>query len=419
MKRLALLLPALLLAACLSETSTSGTPPTDAPAFQVRIAALRQGPAFAARGSGADAGGKLLVHLSNPSRGISLRDSLVWSGSSDGVVSFPNLPEGAGYAVQAWYRDPSGITSHGDSLGGLRISRGEAAQARLLLRPLQGKILVNAPVLPAGIDTLGATWTCEGTTRTAAAGRGTGGRTSLRLDSLEIGKSGTLRLRAWNALGDTLHHLDTTLVLLDDRDMALSLVLGSSRGQILASLSFLDGGEIAATASFAGEADQPASQTGRLVLVAFSDSGAMDWIGIRNPGPAFSGRVRLGKGTTDAQFDLDLPAGATAVATRAPCAAVAAPSHPLHGTEHLVCGLDDIVVTHSTAGGSYWKLRDVSGAILHDAVLVLDARQSWPDLNTNTARTARLRSDWSSSFLNDAGRAWCADGSDDAEASCP
>lgn len=419
MKRLAPLLPALLLSSCLSDTSTSGATPADPAAFQVRIAPLRGSPAIAARGAGADAGGKLLVRVSNPVRGIALRDSLVWSGTSDGVLSFPNLPEGAGYAVQAWYRDPSGITSHGDSLGGLRISRGEAAQARLLLRPLQGKILVNAPVLPAGIDTLGALWTCDGASRSTSAGRGTGGRTSLRLDSLEIGKSATLRLRAWNASGDTLYHLDTSLVLSDDRDMALSLVLGSSRGQILASLSFQGGGEIAATASFAGEADQPSSQTGRLVLVAFSDSGAMDWIGIRNPGPAFSGRVRLGKGSADAQFDLDLPAGATAVATRAPCAAVADSKHPLHGSRNLVCGLDDIVVTHSTSGGSYWKLRDASGAVLHDAVLVLDAKQSWPDLNTGSARTARLRPDWSSSFLNDAGRGWCADDSDDAEASCP
>lgn len=419
MKRLALLLPVLILSGCLSDTSTSGTPPADPAAFQVRIAPLRQAPLLAARGSGADAGGKLLVHLSNPSRGISLRDSLVWSGTSDGVVAFPNLPEGAGYAVQAWYRDLSGITSHGDSLGGLRISRGEAAQARLLLRPLQGKILVNAPVLPTGIDTLGATWSCEGSIRVATAGRGAGGRTSLRLDSLAIGKSGTLRLRAWNASGDTLHHLDTNLVLRDDRDMALSLVLGSSRGQILASLSFQDGGEIAATASFAGEADQPSSQTGRLLLVAFSDSGAMDWIGIRNPGPAFTGRVRLGKGSTDAQFDLDLPAGATAVATRAPCASVAETKHPLHGSDHLVCGLDDLVVTHSTAGGSYWKLRDATGTLLHDAVLVLDSKQSWPDLNTSTSRTARLKTDWSSALLNDAGRAWCADDSDDAHASCP
>lgn len=419
MKRLGLLLlPALLLGGCLSEAPQSGTAPAEPGAFQVSIAPLAGKTPLAARGAGADVGGKLFVRVTHSLRGISQRDSLVWSGTDDGVLSFPSLPEGAGYVVQAWYRDLSGITSHGDSIGGIRIDRGEAAQARLHLRPLQGKILVNAPVLPTGIDTLGAIWTFEGKTRRAVAGRGTGGRTSLRLDSLEIGRSGDLRLRAWNAAGDTLYHLDTTLVLSDDRDLALSLVLGSSRGQILASLSFQAGGEISATASFAGEADQPSSQTGRLLLTAFSDSGSMDWIGIRNPGAAFSGKVRLGKGSTDAQFDLVLPEGATAVVTRAPCAQVADTSHPLHGTKNLVCGLDDIVVTHSTAGGSYWKLRDASGAVLHDAVLVLDAKQSWPDLNSSSARTARLRTDWSSAFLNDAGRAWCADASDDPDAPC-
>jgi hypothetical protein len=420
MNRLGLLLvPALLLCSCLSDSPQSGTAPAEPGTFQVSIAPLAAKPLLAARGAGVDVGGKLVVRISHPLRGISLRDSLLWSGTEDGVISFPSLPEGAGYVAQAWYRDLSGITSHGDSIGGIRIDRGEAARARLHLRPLQGKILVNAPILPAGIDTLGATWTLEGMSRHAVAGKGTGGRTSLRLDSLQIGRSGALRLRAWNAAGDTLFHLDTNLVLSDDRDLALSLVLGSSRGQILASVSFQAGGEISATASFAGEADQPSSQGGRLLLVAFADSGSMDWIGIRNPGPAFSGRVRLGKGSTDAQFDLVLAQGATAVVTRASCAAVAEATHPLHGVGNLVCGQDDIVVTHSTAGGSYWKLRDATGLTLHDAVLVLDAKQSWPDLNTGSARTARLRSDWSSVFLNDAGRAWCADASDSPEASCP
>lgn len=419
MKSLALLLPSLLLCSCLSDAPTTSAALPEPGTFQVRIAAMRSGSVLAARGAGADPGGKLLVRVVHSQRGVSLRDSLSWNGADDGVLSFPSLPEGAGYAVQAWYRDPSGTTSHGDSVGGLRISRGQASQVRLLLKPLHGKILVNAPVLPAGIDTLGAVWTCDGATRRISAGRGTGGRTSLRLDSLALGRPGELRLRAWTAAGDTLFHLDTVLSLSDDRDLALPLVLTGSRGQILASLGFQAGGEVAATASFSGETDQPSSQTGRLVLSAFSDSGSMDWIAILNPGAAFSGRVRLGKGSTDAQFDLDLPPGATAVATRAPCSAVAEASHPLHGTPHLACGLDDLVVTHSTTGGSYWKLRDATGTVLHDAVLVLDARQSWPDLNTGSSRTARLRSDWSSAQLNDAGRAWCADGSDDAEAACP
>jgi len=154
------------------------------------------------------------------------------------------------------------------------------------------------------------------------------------------------------------------------------------------------------------------------LLAAFSDSGAADWIGIVNPTKsAFTGRVRLGKGTTDAQFDLHLPAGDMAVVTRAPCAAIDS-LHPLHAAKHLVCGVDDIVVTHSTSGGSLWKLRSAAASELLDQVLVLDGKQAWPDLNTSTARTARLSSAWASATSNDAGRAWCADGSDAPAGSC-
>ena len=179
------------------------------------------------------------------------------------------------------------------------------------------------------------------------------------------------------------------------------------------------GGEIDATVSFPGEADQPSNQTGRLLIAAISDSGTSDWIGIRNTGADFVGRVRLGKGSTDAQFDLNLPSGTMAVVTRATCAAVDSAAHPLHGTDHLVCGVDEVVVTHSTSGGTLWKLRNADASELYDEVLILDGKQSWPDLNTTTARTARLRSDWSTALKNDAGRAWCADGSDATSATCP
>lgn len=409
----------LALSGCLAESPNSDTAATESTSsFQVRVAAFVLAP-VAARAVSADVGGKLFVEISNSLRGLSLKDSLLWSGSSEGLLDFPALPEGGGYAVKAWYRDPSGFTTHGDSVGGIRVGRGDSARARLALHALLGKVVLNAPSLPVSVDTLSMSWSCGTDARSTLAGRGTGGRTTLRLDSLAIGRPATLRLRAWSAAGDTLFHLDTTVVLSSDRDLPLALNLQSSRGQILASLGFLAGGELDATASFAGESEQPASQTGRLVLAAFSDSGAADWIGIRNTGAAFSGRVRLGKGSTDAQFDLDLPAGAFAVVTRAPCATVAASAHPLHAAEHLVCGIDEIVVTHSTSGGSLWKLRGADATELMDEVLVLDAKQSWPDLNTSTARTARLRSDWTSAQQNDAGRAWCVDGSDAPSAACP
>lgn len=367
----------------------------------------------------ADPGGVLFAEITNTATGLSIRDSASWTGNVATALSFSALAEGSGYAVRAWYRDPQGFTTHGDSIGGLSLARGESASVSLALRALLGKIVLTAPSLPASVDSLAMTWASTGITRKAAAGRGSGGRTILRLDSLPVGVSGQLHLRASNLAGDTLFHLDTTLTLSSDRDLPLSLTLRSSRGSLLASIGFLAGAEIDATASFAGEAEQPTAQTGRLILAAFSDSGAADWIGIRNPGTAaFSGTVRLGKGSTDAQFALDLPAGEFAVVTRAPCASIDS-THPLHAAPHLVCGIDDIVVTHATTGGALWKLRNADASELMDEVLVLDAKQSWPDLNTSIGRTARLRASWSNATSNDAGRAWCADASDAPLAACP
>jgi hypothetical protein len=372
----------------------------------------------AGRGMKADPGGMLSIEVSNASKGFVARDSSPWTGSVEARLEFPSLPEGTGYVVRASYRDPQGFATHGDSIGGVTLTRGEDRSIALSLRALLGRILLNAPSLPVSVDTLSVSWSSAGVSRKMSTGRGSGGRTTLRLDSLPVATSGTVRLRAWNTSKDTLFHLDTTLALSGDKDLPLALLLQSTRGTILASLGFLDGGEIGATASFEGEPEQPSDQTGRLLLAAFSDSGAADWIGIVNPTKsAFTGRVRLGKGTTDAQFDLNLPAGDMAVVTRAPCAAIDS-LHPLHAAKHLVCGVDDIVVTHSTSGGSLWKLRSADASELLDQVLVLDGKQSWPDLNTSTARTARLSSAWASATSNDAGRAWCADGSDAPAGSC-
>jgi len=411
------LLASLLLSGCLSESANPESPSGDPPSLAIQIAALRT--EQAGRIAAADPGGTLVVEVAQPGRGLQRRDSLSWSGLGAGNLAFPNLPEGSGYRVRAWYRDPQGLVTHGDSLVDLTLARGQTTRADLALKVLLGKIVLNAPSVPSGVDSLGMVWTCEGAQRGVRAGRGTGGRTLLRLDSLAVGRTGTLRLRAWNAAGDTLFHLDTLLALSGDADLPLSLSLQNSRGLVAASLRLLPGGELDATASFAGESDQPALQTGRLVLSAFSDSGASDWIAIHNPGASFVGRVRLGKGSTDALIDLDLPGSATAIVTRAPCTATQETTHPLHGAAHLVCGVDEAVVTHSTSGGTLWKLRDATGAELLDQVLVLDGKQSWPDLNTSAGRSARLRSNWRSAAANDAGLAWCADGSDDPTAGCP
>lgn len=415
--RLSLLLPALLLSACLTESASPEPPASDSAGLRVEVAALRT--ELAARSSAADPGGVLLVEVAQPARGLLRRDSVAWTGAVSGGLVFPSLPEGSDYRVRSWYRDPQGLATHGDSLGGLTLARGQTARVQLLLKALLGKVVLNAPAVPTSVDTLRLAWTSPGVRRSAQGVRGTGGRTLLRLDSLPVGQEGVLRLRAWNIAGDTLFHLDTVLALSGDADLPLSLSLRNSRGQIGLTLSLLPGGELDATASFDGEAEQPAQQTGRLVLSAFSDSGASDWIAIHNPGPAYTGRVRLGKGTTDAQFDLDLAAGATAVVTRAPCAAVQAPDHALRSAPAVVCGIDEAVVTHSTSGGSLWKLRDATGQDLFDAVLVLDGKQSWPDLNTSGARTARVRTSWRSALSNDAGLAWCADGSDAPATACP
>lgn len=412
------LLAALAVSGCLDDSTSSipQTGPQGPAAFTVHVGPINA--AIAARNLSADAGGMLFVEVSNATKAATSRDSSVWTGNVSTTFNFPALVEGSGYVVRAWYRDPQGFTTHGDSVGGLRLARGENASVTLALRAMLGKIILTAPALPASIDTISMAWTSPSASRRTVAVRGSGGRTILRLDSLPIGVSASLRLRAWNASRDTLFHLDTSVKLSSDHDLPLSLSLQSSRGTIATALGFRAGGEIDATASFAGEADQPTSQTGRLLLVAFSDSGAADWIGIHNPrNEPFSGRVRLGKGSSEAQFALSIPAGEDAVVTRAPCAAIDS-LHPLHGAAYLVCGIDEITVTHSTSGGSLWKLRDADGTSMLDEVLVLDGKQSWPDLNTSSARTARLRADWKSATSNDAGRAWCADGSDSPSDTC-
>lgn len=407
------------IAGCIEQNPSSHSPseePEGLASLSVSVAPVAA--IAAARSTAADVGGMLVMELANGQKGIRLRDSASWIGTEPSSIAFPSLTEGAGYSLRAWYRDPQGYTTHGDSVGGIVLTRGQSATLNLAMRALLGKIVLNAPSLPSLVDTLSLRWSSKGSSRVARACRGSGGRTTLRLDSLPIAQEGSVHLRAWNSGGDTLFHLDTAITLHGDADPPLSLVLQSSRGLLSAGVSFLSGGEIDATASFAGESDQPSSQTGRLLMVTFSDSGSSDWIGIRNPGSTrFTGPLRLGKGSSDGRFDLDLPAGETAVVTRAPCAAIDS-AHPLRSARLLVCGIDAVVVTHSTSGGSLWMLRSDDGSELLDEVLVLDGKQSWPDLNTSNARTARLRDGWPGAAGNDAGRAWCADGFDDAGGKC-
>lgn len=419
MRRLLLpFLATLPFAGCLDDSASSAPEATPSGSAAMSILVSPIASSVAGRSQSADPGGVLFVEIANATKGLRLRDSTVWTGSSGTSFNFHSLAEGGGYSVRCWYRDPLGFATHGDSIGNIAIARGEDAAVALSLRTLLGKIVLNAPSLPSTVDTLSMVWKSTSSSRSSKSSRGTGGRTTLRLDSLPVAVSGTIRLRAWNAAGDTLFHLDTTLSLSGDKDLPLALTLQSSRGAIAARIGFSTGGEVDATASFEGETEQPADQTGRLLLVAFSDSGTADWIGIANPGKDFSARVRLGKGSTDAQFDLSLPAGELAVVTRTPCSSIDS-THPLFGTKHLVCGVDDIVVSHSTTGGSLWRLRSADAKDLMDEVLVLDGKQSWPDLNTSSARTTRLSKSWWDAKKNDAGRAWCADGSDAPSGTCP
>lgn len=400
--------PLLSLTACLSEKPIP-TDPESVPSstFQLHVEGIVA--PSAGRSLSMEPGGRLVVDLLNPRLGVHRADSTSWSGQEAADLAFAALPEGEGYSIRCRYRDPLGFLTHADSLGGLRLGRGEAARVAMLLHPLLGKIFLNAPALPASVDTLGIVWSREGARREAKVPRGPGGRTMLRLDSLPVAKSGMASVRAWTRSGDTLFHLDTLLTLSGDKDLPLALSMQNSRGDFAVAFGSIPGGELDITASFPGESGSSASQTGRLLLSSFSDSGASDWIGIYNPGPSFSGWVRLGKGNGDALLRLDLPAGQEAIATRAPCSALEDTTHVLHGRHHLLCAIEEAIVTHSASGGSFWKMRDSSGEVLFDAVYVLDGRQGWPDLNSSDANTVRMKGSARDPFLNDVGRSWCVD----------
>lgn len=394
------------LAGCLPDGSQPIIASETAPESSTGAVTLKAGNSFAAgRSSAAEPGGELHAEIRHPSRRVGFKDSVRWSGSGDISLSFPGVPEGAGYTAIVTYRDPRGLTTHSDTLGDIAVVRSRDTEALFRLKPLLGRLQLVVPTAPATVDTLSLSWQSSGTLRSTRAVRGPSGRTALRIDSLAIGATGSVRIRAWNAAGDTLYFADTTATILSQADQSLQVRLKDARGALGAGIEFLSGGEIDAVALFPDDR----SPAGRLVIGALSDSGGSDWIRIENRGTdSFAGPVQIVRGTESFTVDLRLASGASAVATRAVCAALSS-THPLSGTPNLVCGQTGLSVSWSTSG-TLWELRSNSGT-LQDQVVVYDGQQGWPDLNSSTARTLR-RAPRASTTEAAAGRSWCADASD-------
>lgn len=361
----------------------------------------------------AEVGGRLVVTLANPSLLVHRTDTLSWDGSDTLRSSFGELPEGAGYRLRAEYVDARGLHTHADSTPVFALSRARTLPLSLLLRPVLGKILLQFPEIPDGVDTLSLGVTVDGTARQVLLPRPTGGRGSLRLDSLPLGMSLPVRLRAWGAGGDTLYFLDTTVSLDGASDQALAWNLASARAGTGLSLGFSAGGEAAASVGF-GSAPL---QAGGLLLTAFSDSGASDWIRLRNVLPdSFCQSVRIARGTVDTVVALRLGPGEEIVLTRAGETELARTTHPLHGMRAITASVAS--VTWSATGGTVWKLTSPDGSLVYDQVYALPGKSGWPSLNTGVRRTAALRRSNATSLGNDAGSGWCALGSDSPAAAC-
>lgn len=361
---------------------------------------------WAARSLAAEPGGEIVAEIRHTAKRTSSRDSIDWNGTSAANLRFAAIPEGTGYQAVVFYRDARGLVTHADTLRDLEVVRSRVTEASFQLRPLLGRLQLVVPSAPATVDSLSLSWTANGTSKTARAARGPSGRTALRLDSLAVGSSGTLRVRAWNALGDTLYYADSACTILSQVDQALQIRMLDARGQVAFTAQFQEGGEVDAVALF--PEDQAA--TGRLVIAAMSDSGASDWIRIENRGTARAVEpVRIVRGTESFSVQLDLAPGSAAIVSRAACAATANATHPLNGTPSLVCGASSLSVSWSSTG-TLWELRAGEGSLL-DQFVVFDGQNGWPDLNASTSRTVR-RAPAATPLQASAGRSWCADGSD-------
>lgn len=376
------------------------------------VTLVTRGTSVAARAQSPEPGGKLLAEIRTPLSRTAYRDSVPWSGSGSTSLRVSTIPEGRGYQAILVYRDANGYLTHSDTLRDLEVRRSSNTQASFALKALLGRLQLTFPSAPTGVDSLGLTWEADGRTQTVHAPRGPSGRTLLRVDSLQVGSHGTVRVRAWNAEGDTLYFADTTCSILSQADQSLQIKLIDAQGLLGLSASFLPGGETDAIARFP---DDPLP-SGTLVVAALSDSGSSDWILLRNTSvDSVVGSTRITRGTESFSLDLRLGPGAQAVLTRATCEAVQAAAHPLHGAPGLVCGLEGVSVSWSSTG-TLWEIRTADGQ-LADQVVVLDGKYGWPDLNATTARTVRRREGTEIADAS-AGRSWCADGLDSPTARC-
>jgi len=406
------------LVACDPDHTTS-TGSEDGSARLSLIAAPLAAP-VAARTAGAarvEVGGKIILSLSNPNLLVGRSDTVTWDGTDTLRTAFEALLPGAGYRLSAQYLDAKGIVTHRDSTAAFALGRAQDLALTLRLKAVLGKILLQFPSIPDGIDSLSLAVSTGGASWSTRIARPSAGRGSLRLDSLPLGTGLSARLRAWTSTGDTLYFLDTSLALSSDDDQVLAWTLGSALGSARSSLTFLDGGEISGLVGFAGTASLPATQKGTLLFTGFSDSGLADWVRITNPGTTpFSAEVKLARGTLDTVLKLDLAAGESRIVTRATPEMLTLPGHPLQGKGALTASI--ATVTWSATGGTVWTLSSKDGALLHDMVYVLPGKNGWSTLNTSTHRTLLLRAT-GSAVANDAGSAWCAQGADDPAGICP
>jgi len=399
----------LYLTGCLPDGAQPTGSPESIPESSTGIVTLATQANPAARAAAAEPGGTLVAEIRQSAKHVSYRDSAAWNGSSSISLRFPAIPEGTGYQAIVSYRDPAGLSTHADTIQNLSVVRAANTQATFKLKALLGRIQLVVPAAPVSIDSLGISWESNGTLRSAKAVRGPSGRTTLRLDSLAVGSTGSVHVRAWTVSGDTLYYADTASSIRTQADQSLQIRMLDARGGANASISFVAGGETDAVALF--PLDQ--NPSGRLVLAALSDSGANDWIKLENRSTdSVVGPAKIVRGTESFTVDLRVAPGAAVVLTRASCEAVAQSANPLHATNSVACGLAGVSVSWSSTG-TLWEIRTADGA-LADQIVVLDGKLGWPDLNASTARTVRRKAD--ASLLDaTAGRSWCADASDAPE----
>ncbi|MEN9353487.1 MAG: hypothetical protein RL318_812 [Fibrobacterota bacterium] len=409
------------LSACESESTTASVTSQETSRLSLVAppmngAALAGRPSLAAR---AEVGGKLVVTLTNPVLLVNRSDTVTWDGGDTLKTAFDGLLPGAGYRLVAQYLDSRGMVTHRDSVATFALGRAQNLALSLRLKAELGKILLQFPAVPDGVDTLSlAVEQVGGKSWRAQIARPSAGRGSLRVDSLPLGVDLTARLRAWSKTGDTLYYLDTTLNLSSSQDQTFAWTLGSALGRTQGSLTFLEGGEAAGLVGFAGAASQPMTQSGRLLFTGFSDSGAADWVRLTNPGSeTVVDSVRLSRGTLDTTFAVNLAPGQSLIVTRATSDLTSKTGHPLQGANLL--GSSVATVTWSATGGTVWTLARADGTQFMDMVYILPGKNGWPVLNTSTSRSLYLRSSVGTGVGNDAGGNWCARASDAPTGTCP